>query len=71
MIAIARQCSLRRLEVELNGERKIALKVLHQLGFSTLMHLEKYVLDMHAVPHDYVLMGMDMRTEAEDAGVGG
>jgi hypothetical protein len=29
------------------------------------------VLDMKAVMHDYVLMGMDLRTDEEYAGVGG
>jgi hypothetical protein len=29
------------------------------------------VLDMKAVMHDYVFMGMDLRTDEEYAGVGG
>jgi hypothetical protein len=52
----------------LNGERKIALHVLAQLGFSKLMHLEDYVLDMTAVPHDYVLLGMNLKVSEEYAG---
>ena len=55
-------------EAELNGERKIALHVLAQLGFSELMHLEDYVLDMTAVPHDYVLLGMNLKVNEEYAG---
>jgi hypothetical protein len=35
------------------------------------MKLEDYVLDMKAVTHDYVLMGMDLRVDEEYAGVGG
>jgi GNAT superfamily N-acetyltransferase len=68
LIEIARHSGLRRLEAELNGERKIALNVLAQLGFSKLMHLEDYVLDMTAVPHDYVLLGMSLKVLEEYAG---
>jgi GNAT superfamily N-acetyltransferase len=68
LIEIARQCGLRRLEAEVNGERKIALHVLAQLGFSKLMHLYDYVLDMETVTHDYVLLGLDLRVDEEYAG---
>lgn len=68
LIDIARHSGLRRLETELNGERKIALHILAQLGFSKLMNLEDYVLDMTAVPHDYVLMGINLKVEEEYAG---
>jgi GNAT superfamily N-acetyltransferase len=65
---IARSCGLRRLEAELNGERKIGLQVLAQLGFSKLMHLPDYVLDMTAVTRDYVLMGANLKVDEEYAG---
>jgi len=68
LVEIARHSGLRRLEAELNGERKIALHVLAQLGFSKLMQLEDYVLDMTAIPHDYVLLGMNLKVEEEYAG---
>jgi GNAT superfamily N-acetyltransferase len=68
LIEIARQCGLRRLEAEVNGERKIALHVLAQLGFNKLMHLYDYVLDMDAVTHDYVLLGLDLRVDEEYTG---
>ena len=71
LIDIARHCGLRRLEAEVNGERKIALQVLSQLGFNKLMHVEDYVLDMKAVTHDYVLLGLDLKTDEEYLGVGG
>jgi RimJ/RimL family protein N-acetyltransferase len=70
LIEIARHSGLRRLEAEVNGERKIALHVLAQLGFSKLMNLEDYVLDMNAVTHDYVLMGMNLKVDLDYAGVG-
>ena len=71
LIDIARHCGLRRLEAEVNGERKIALHTLSHLGFSPLMHLEDYVVDMKAVTHDYVLLGLNLKTDDEFLGVGG
>jgi len=71
LIDIAKHCGLRRLEAEVNGERKIALQVLSQFGFNKLMHLEDYVLDMKAVTHDYVFLGLDLKTDEEYLGVGG
>jgi RimJ/RimL family protein N-acetyltransferase len=70
LIEIARHSGLRRLEAELNGERTIALKVLARLGFNQLAHLDDYVLDMKAVTHDYVLLGLNLKVEEEYAGVG-
>ena len=71
LIHIAKHCGLRRLEAEMNGERKIALQVLAQLGFNELMRLDDYVLDMTAVTHDYVLLGMNLKVDVEYAGIGG
>jgi GNAT superfamily N-acetyltransferase len=71
LVEIARHCGLRRLEAEVNGERKIALHTLSHLGFSPLMHLEDYVVDMKAVTHDYVLLGLNLKTDEEFLGVGG
>lgn len=71
LIYLARQCGLRKLEAEVNGERKIALQVLAQLGFNELMRQPDYVMDMKAVTHDYVLMGRTLKQEEEYAGLGG
>jgi len=70
-VEIARHAGLRRLEAELNGERKVAIRAFEQIGFEPLMKREDYVLDMKAVFHDYVVLGMDLRTDEEYAGVGG
>ena len=64
-VEIARNMGLCRLEAELNGERKIAIRALEQIGFQRLMKVKDYVLDMKAVMHDYVFMGMDLRTDEE------
>ncbi len=71
LVEIARHSGLRRLESELNGEREIALKVLARLGFNELARLDGYVLDMTATPHDYVLLGLNLKVDEEYAGVGG
>jgi GNAT superfamily N-acetyltransferase len=70
LVEIAQHSGLRRLEAELNGEREIALKTLAQLGFCELMNLPDYLLDMKAVTHDYVLLGLNLKVEEEYAGIG-
>jgi GNAT superfamily N-acetyltransferase len=70
LVEIARSLGLRRLEAELNGERKVAINALEQLGFCELMRLPQHVLDMKTVPHDYVFMGADLHVDEEYAGVG-
>jgi len=69
-IQIARDCSLERLEAEFIGEQEAAMKVFAFLGFGQLMRLDEYVKDMQAIGHDYVLMGLDLRTDEEYAGMG-
>ncbi len=71
LIEIAHHCGLRKLEAELNGERRVAIRALAQLGFHELMYLTDYVMDMKAITHDYVLMGMDLKVNEEYAGIGG
>lgn len=69
-IELARALGLGKLESELNGERKIAIRALQDIGFHFLMRQEDYVVDMKAIPHDYILMGMDLKVDEEYAGVG-
>jgi RimJ/RimL family protein N-acetyltransferase len=71
LVEIARFAGLRKLEAELNDERKVAIRALEDLGFHRLMQLEDYVLDMKAVTHGYVLMGMNLKVDEEYAGIGG
>jgi GNAT superfamily N-acetyltransferase len=68
---IARRASLERVEAEFIAEQTAAMKMFALLGFSQLVRLEDYVKDMQAITHDYVLMGLDLRTDEEYAGVGG
>jgi GNAT superfamily N-acetyltransferase len=62
---IARRVGLERVEAEFIGEQQTAMKMFAMLGFSELMRQEDYVKDMQAVSHDYILMGLDLRTDEE------
>jgi RimJ/RimL family protein N-acetyltransferase len=70
IVSIARHCGLQRLEAEVNGDRKVAIRALEQLGFRQLLHLPDYVLDMESRAYDYVILGMELRVDEEYAGVG-
>jgi ribosomal protein S18 acetylase RimI-like enzyme len=67
---IARNLGLERVEAEFIGEQEAAIKMFALLGFSNLLRLENYVKDMQAISHDYVLMGLDLKTDEEYAGMG-
>jgi L-phenylalanine/L-methionine N-acetyltransferase len=71
IIEIARNASLEKVEAEFIGEQETAIKMFAMLGFSQLLRLEDYVKDMQAVTHDYILMGLALKTDEEYAGVGG
>lgn len=70
IINIARQVGLEKVEAEFIGEQEAAIKVFALLGFTTLARLPNYVKDMQAVTHDYVLMGLELKTDEEYAGMG-
>jgi ribosomal protein S18 acetylase RimI-like enzyme len=70
IVQIARQAGLERVEAEFIGEQEAAIKMFAMMGFSNLLRLEDYVKDMQAVTHDYILMGLKLKTEEEYAGVG-
>jgi len=71
IIDISRQVGLEKVEAEFIGEQDAAMKMFALLGFSQLLRLEDYVKDMQAIKHDYILMGLDLVTDEEYAGVGG
>jgi ribosomal protein S18 acetylase RimI-like enzyme len=71
IIEIARSASLEKVEAEFIGEQEAAIKMFAMLGFSQLLRLEDYVKDMQALAHDYILMGLELKTDEEYAGVGG
>lgn len=71
IVEIARHTGLEKVEAEFIGGQEAAIKMFAMLGFSHLLRLEDYVKDMQAVRHDYVLMGLELKTDEEYAGVGG
>lgn len=71
VLQIARHGGLERVEAEFIGEQDTAMRMFAMLGFNQLVRLDDYVKDMQAITHDYVLMGLDLRTDEEYAGVGG
>jgi len=70
-LEIARHGGLERVEAEFIGEQAAAMKMFAMLGFNQILRQEDYVKDMQAITHDYILMGLDLRTDEEYAGVGG
>jgi len=69
-IEIARRLGLERVEAEFLAEQEAAIHMFGILGFTELMRLPGYVKDMQATTHDYVLMGLNLETDEEYAGMG-
>ena len=70
IVQLARNVGLEKVEAEFIGEQEAAVKMFALLGFSNLVRLEDYVKDMQAISHDYILMGLNLKTDEEYAGVG-
>jgi ribosomal protein S18 acetylase RimI-like enzyme len=70
IVGLAQNLGLEKVEAEFIGEQEAAIKMFALLGFSNLVRLEDYVKDMQAIAHDYVLMGLQLKTDEEYAGVG-
>ena len=70
IVAVARNLGLEKVEAEFIGDQEAAVKMFAMMGFSNLVRLEGYVKDMQAISHDYILMGLDLKTDEEYAGVG-
>jgi ribosomal protein S18 acetylase RimI-like enzyme len=71
IVDIARQSGLEKVEAEFIGEQEAAIKMFALLGFSQLLRLEDYVKDMQAISHDYILMGLELKTDEEYASAAG
>jgi GNAT superfamily N-acetyltransferase len=69
-IDIARQVGLEKVEAEFVGGQETALKMFGMLAFHPLCKLPDYVRDMEGGTHDYILMGLDLKTDEEYAGMG-
>jgi RimJ/RimL family protein N-acetyltransferase len=71
VLDIARRAGLEKVEAEFIGEQTVAIKMFAMLGFRKLVELEDYVKDMQAITHDYVLMGLELKTDEEYASAAG
>lgn len=71
ILDLARAAGLEKAEAAFLAEQEAAMKMFALLGFNQLVRLDDYVKDMQAITHDYVLMGLELKTDEEYAGVGG
>jgi len=69
IVDLARHLGLEKVEAEFIGEQEAAIKMFAMLGFSNLLRFEDYVKDMQAIKHDYVMMGLNLKTDEEYAGM--
>jgi acetyltransferase len=70
LIEVAPHIGLEKIEAEFIGNQEKAIQMFAVLGFTNLLRLPDYVKDMQAISHDYVLMGLDLTTDEEYAGMG-
>jgi ribosomal protein S18 acetylase RimI-like enzyme len=71
ILDIARRAGLEKVEAEFIGEQVAASKMFALLDFRELLRLEDYVKDMLAISHDYILMGLELKTDEEYTSAGG
>ena len=71
IIDIARRVGLEKVEAEFIGEQAAGIKMFALLDFRELLRLEDYVKDMQAISHDYILMGLELKTDEEYTSAGG
>ncbi|HEY1170908.1 MAG TPA: GNAT family N-acetyltransferase [Verrucomicrobiae bacterium] len=70
LIEISSMLGLEKVEAEFIGQQAGAIKTFQLLGFSDLIKLPDYVKDMQGITHDYIVMGLDLITDEEYAGMG-
>jgi ribosomal protein S18 acetylase RimI-like enzyme len=71
ILDIARRAGLEKVEAEFIGEQETGIKMFALLDFRELLRLEDYVKDMQAISHDYILMGLELKTDEEYTSAGG
>jgi len=65
VIEVALHGGLTQLEAEFNGERSTSIHCFEEAGFSELLRMRHYLRDMSGNPHDWVLLGMSIRPNAD------
>lgn len=69
IVGIARNFALESVEAEFIGEQEAAIQMFAFMGFSNLARLPQYVKALSGTRHDYILMGQDLITDEEYAGM--
>ncbi|HEV8544398.1 MAG TPA: GNAT family N-acetyltransferase [Verrucomicrobiae bacterium] len=69
LVEIASHLGLSKIEAEFIGEQASAMHLFEMLEFTPLVRLPGYVKDMQAIDHDYILLGLDLKTDEEYAGM--
>jgi GNAT superfamily N-acetyltransferase len=70
IVEIARSVGLEKVEAEFIADQAGAMKLFGVMGFLPLYRLSDYVKDMQGITHDYFLLGLDLKTDEEYAGMG-
>ena len=70
IIEVARHAGLTRLEAEFNGERAASIRCFESAGFREMLRMKNYLKDMKGGSHDWVLLGMKIRPDAENVAAG-
>ncbi|MDP7010590.1 MAG: GNAT family N-acetyltransferase [Verrucomicrobiota bacterium] len=70
LVNVARMGGLQKVEAEFIDKQEGGQRMFALLGFTNLVELDDYVQDLQAINHNYVLMGMDLKTDEEYAGMG-
>ena len=70
IIDLSRQLGLEKVEAEFIGEQTAAMRMFGLIGFLPLCRLSDYVKDQQGITHDYFLLGLDLKTDEEYAGMG-
>jgi GNAT superfamily N-acetyltransferase len=65
IVDIARHTGLEKVEAEFIGGQEAAIHTFAMLGFSQYLRLDDYVKDMQAISHDYIFMGLDLKTDED------
>jgi ribosomal protein S18 acetylase RimI-like enzyme len=70
IIEVAQHAGLTRLEAEFNGERATSIRCFESAGFHEMLRMKRYLKDMKGGSHDWVLLGMKIRPDAENVTAG-
>ena len=61
LIEIASKTDLEILDAEFMSEQESAINAFKKLGFKELALMDQYVIDTAGKPHDYIILGYDLK----------